>query len=340
MTPIEEVAANIYRMEIPLPGNPLKAVNSYVVMDSGRNLIVDTGLNRKECMDAMQAGLKALNVDLEQTDFFVTHLHADHFALVPRLVADSRTIYFNRPDAESAARGGVWARMAEYACANGFSEEESRKALERHPGHRHGSALNHALTLLDGGEILFIGGYAFTCISTPGHTRGHMCLYEPDRRILLSGDHILEDITPNIQSWSDEMQPLRSYLANLDKIHELDVDIVLPGHRRIFTRCRKRIEELKHHHKVRLEEVFEILAKGPRSAYDTASEMTWDINCKSWQDFPVAQKWFATGEALAHLKYLVEEGRLVREQRNGQFMFGRAGAVAGRSQRDDSAERA
>lgn len=321
MTHIQEVADNIHRMAIPLPGNPLKAVNSYVIKDSGRNLIVDTGLNRNECMEAMQSGLKALKVDLEETDFFVTHLHADHFALVPGLVADARTIYFNRLDAESAARGGVWDRMAEYACQNGFSIEESQRALERHPGHRHGSNLNHALTLLDGGEILSIGDYAFTCISTPGHTRGHMCLYEPNRKILISGDHILEDITPNIQSWSDEVQPLRSYLANLDEIYKLNVDIVLPGHRRIFTHCRMRIEELKYHHQVRLEEVLTIVGKGPRNAYGTASEMTWDINCKSWEDFPVAQKWFATGEALAHLKYLVEDQKLVRERIGGQFVF-------------------
>ncbi len=325
MTLIEEVAANIFRMEIPLPGSPLKAVNSYVIMDSGRNLIVDTGLNRDECMQAMQSGLKALTVDLEETDFFVTHLHADHYALVPRLVADSRTIYFNRPDAENAAGGGIWKRMAEYARANGFSEEESREALERHPGHRHGATLNKTLTLLDGGEILSIADYAFTCISTPGHTRGHMCLYEPERKILLSGDHILEDITPNIQSWSDERQALRSYLGSLDEIYKLDVDIVLPGHRRVFTHCRKRINELKAHHLVRLEEVLAILKNGPLNSYETASRMTWDINCRSWEEFPVAQKWFATGEALAHLKYLVEEGKAVREKIGGQFVFRVAG---------------
>ena len=321
MTHIEEVADNIHRMEIPLPGSPLTAVNSYVIMDSGRNLIVDTGLNRSECMDAMQAGLKALNVDLAESDFFITHLHADHWALVPRLVAQGRTIYFNRPDAESAVRGGVWDRMGEYARANGFSEEESQKALSMHPGQRHGSTLNHPLELLDGGETLAISDYEFTCISTPGHTRGHMCLYEPNKKILLSGDHILEDITPNIQSWSDETQPLRSYLANLDKVSELDVDVVLPGHRRIFTHFKKRIDELKEHHRVRLEEVFAILEQGPRNAYDTASDMSWDIKCESWLDFPVAQKWFATGEALAHLKYLMEEGRVVREEENGQFVF-------------------
>lgn len=95
---------------------------------------------------------------------------------------------------------------------------------------------------------------------------------------------------------------------------------MLPGQRGIFTRSRKRIEKLRHHHKV-LEGVFDILAKGQRRAHDTASEMTCDINCKSWQDFPVAQEWFATGETLAHLKYLVEEGRIVRERIKGQFLF-------------------
>jgi glyoxylase-like metal-dependent hydrolase (beta-lactamase superfamily II) len=141
---------------------------------------------------------------------------------------------------------------------------------------------------------------------------GHICLYESDKKILISGDHILIDITPNIQCWSDDQNPLKSYLESLDKVYQLEVDLALPGHRRLIKNHKQRIEELKNHHNNRLDEVLSILAQAPMSAYQIASLMTWDIVCESWDQFPVAQKWFATGEALSHLKYLEEEGKVLR----------------------------
>jgi glyoxylase-like metal-dependent hydrolase (beta-lactamase superfamily II) len=142
---------------------------------------------------------------------------------------------------------------------------------------------------------------------------GHTCLYEPNKKILVAGDHILIDITPNIQCWSDKDNHLKHYLASLDKVHKLQVDLVLPGHRRLIDNHRARIEELKKHHAGRLDEVLAILNNGPMSAYAIASQMTWDIDCERWDQFPVAQKWFATGEALAHLRYLEEEKKVIRQ---------------------------
>jgi glyoxylase-like metal-dependent hydrolase (beta-lactamase superfamily II) len=122
----------------------------------------------------------------------------------------------------------------------------------------------------------------------------------------------LIDITPNIQCWSDTANPLKDYLASLDKVHRLQIDLVLPGHRRLIGNAKARIDELKEHHAHRLNEVLTILNKGPLSAFQTASHMTWDIDCENWDQFPVAQKWFALGEAISHLRYLEEEGRIVR----------------------------
>lgn len=318
---IEEILPAIYRIEIPLPGNPLKAVNSYIIKDNGRNLIIDTGLNRDECMVAMEMGLVELKVRLKETDYFITHLHADHFGLVSRLATPEARVYFNRPDAEAHARGGVWDRMREHALLHGFPGEEMESALHRHPGYRYGSNLDMNLTLLQGGDTLTVGPYTLRCIETPGHTRGHMCLYEPEHKFLFSGDHILGDITPNIQSWSDDVHPLRNYLASLDKIARLEVDLVLPGHRGIFRDCRGRIRTLKHHHRVRADEILVILKQGPQSAYRVASRMKWDIECDSWKDFPMAQKWFATGEALAHLQYLEEVGILTKCLHDGKLIY-------------------
>ena len=89
---IEEVLPNLFRIEIPLPKNPLKAVNSYVIKSSERNLIIDTGFNQEECESAMQTGLRKLEIDLRKTDFFITHLHDDHIGLVPKLATDNSKI--------------------------------------------------------------------------------------------------------------------------------------------------------------------------------------------------------------------------------------------------------
>jgi glyoxylase-like metal-dependent hydrolase (beta-lactamase superfamily II) len=62
---IEEIVTNLYKIEIPLPESPLKSVNSYVIKSQGRNLIIDTGMNREECLNAMMAGLKELAVRIE-----------------------------------------------------------------------------------------------------------------------------------------------------------------------------------------------------------------------------------------------------------------------------------
>jgi glyoxylase-like metal-dependent hydrolase (beta-lactamase superfamily II) len=203
--------------------------------------------------------------------------------------------------------------MIKYAGLNGFPEDQLRAALQNHPGHKFASDWIPELNILGDDDIIAVGHYRFRCIETPGHTPGHICLYEPDEKILIAGDHILGDITPNIQCWSDNTNPLKQYLASLDKVFDLEVELVLPGHRRLFRNYKERIEELRVHHKNRLDEVHHILTGGPNTAFQLASNMTWDIECDSWEQFPVAQKWFATGEAIAHARYLEAQNEVVRK---------------------------
>ncbi len=309
----EEILPGLFRNKIPLPESPLKYLNSYVIRDSARSLIVDTGLNRKECLEAMHRGLAALGIDLSKSDIFITHLHADHFGLVSKLVTDSTDILFSRPEKELMESWEGFGAMVDYAALNGFPENQLKAALDKHPGAKFGSDWVPELKVLDDGDDVDVGAYHFKCVTTPGHTLGHTCLYEPDKKILLAGDHILGDITPNIQCWSDRANPLKHYLASLDKTDKLQIDLVLPGHRSLIDNPTGRIGELKKHHVRRLNEVLTILKKGPMNAFQIASHMTWDIVCESWEQFPVAQKWFATGEALSHIRYLEEEGRIVRK---------------------------
>jgi glyoxylase-like metal-dependent hydrolase (beta-lactamase superfamily II) len=310
----EEVLPNLFRNKIPLPDSPLKYLNSYIIKDPARSLIIDTGLNRKECLEAMQKGLDSLGIDLAKSDIFITHLHADHFGLVSKLATASTNIFFSRPDKELMESWEGFGAMAKYAAQNGFPENELKAAIDKHPGAKYGSDWMPELKVLDDGDVIDVGAYHFKCVATPGHTMGHTCLYEPNKKILVAGDHILIDITPNIQCWSDTDNHLKHYLASLDKVHKLQVDFVLPGHRRLIDNHRARIAELKKHHALRLDEVLAILQKGSMSAFEVAAHMSWDIDCERWDQFPVAQKWFATGEALAHLRYLEEEAKVVRKR--------------------------
>jgi len=320
---IEEIQPNLFRVEVPLPNSPLKFLNSYVIRSSDRNLIVDTGLNRKECLDAMHSGLQALGIELKKTDFFITHLHADHFGLVSKLATSTSRVFFNRPERELIEASGWWERMVAYAARNGFPENELQAAIRSHPGREFASEWVPEISVLQDGDEIHAGSYFFKCVSTPGHSLGHTCLYEPNKKILVAGDHILIDITPNIQCWSDDHNPLQNYLASLDKVNKMEINLVLPGHRRLITDHKTRIAELKEHHQRRLKEVISILGSDPQTAYQVASRMTWDLDCDSWEEFPRAQKWFATGEAIAHLRYLQRKGLIVRKDEGAVTRFTR-----------------
>jgi glyoxylase-like metal-dependent hydrolase (beta-lactamase superfamily II) len=306
----EEILPNLFRLKIPLPESPLRYLNSYVIKDADRSMIIDTGLNRKECLEAMMTGLHKVGIDLKKTDIFITHLHADHFGLVTKLTTDLSHVYFSRPERELMESWEGFDVMMVYAGKNGFPENELQLALDKHPGTKYGSDWIPEMKLLDDADAIHVGDYHFKCIATPGHTMGHVCLYEPRKKLLIAGDHILIDITPNIQCWSDTQNPLKHYLASLDKVARLEVDLVLPGHRRLIRNQNVRIAELKEHHAHRLNEVLAILEEAPLNAFQVASRMTWDIKADSWDKFPVAQKWFATGEAISHLRLLEEEGSL------------------------------
>ena len=318
---IEEVGTDLYKIEIPLPKNPLKALNSYAIKSPERNLIIDTGWNQQECMDAMQAGLNELEIDIRKTDFFVTHLHTDHLGLVSSLVTDTSTIYFNQPDGDRIKSGIFLDDLMNLARLNGFPEKELQRVPHTHPGFKFRSKGPLSFHILKEGDTLRISDYVFYCVETPGHSKGHMCLYEPSKKIFVAGDHILGDITPTITLWSDEWNPLKEYLESLDKVYQLDIKLVLPGHREIFRDPKERIQELKDHHQKRLDEIIAILGESRKNAFQVASRMTWDIAYDSWDLFPVSQKWFATGEAISHLKYLEEKGVIRKEMRQHKIIY-------------------
>ncbi|MDR1686781.1 MAG: MBL fold metallo-hydrolase [Desulfovibrio sp.] len=330
----EEAAPGIYRIEVPLPQNPLKMLNAYLVRGERRHLLVDTGFNRRECKEALFGALDALGVRPGAFDLFITHMHADHCGLAADLAAAPGTVvYAGKVDGESINRlldGAAFRRfllrdMARHGCDAGLLKELETK----HPGIQYGPSGKVAFTAVGEGDTLVYGASTLRVLLVPGHTPGHMVLFDAQRGILIAGDLILGDITPNISRRPEMPDSLGAYLDSLDKVEKLNAALTLPGHRSLVRDTAKRIGELRAHHARRLAEVRSILEGRTATAAEVAPEMTWSIRGTAWAEFPAPQKWFAINEALAHLDHLAVLGIVVREEAGDLTRFrlsGKAGA--------------
>lgn len=316
----------IYRIYVPLPQNPLKNLNSYIVKTDDRNLIIDTGFNRSECLEALLDGLKELNIDMNKTDIFLTHLHSDHVGLVNKIITENSKIYMGRVDYEFLSlslKGVNWSKAEKRFEEEGFPKEIALRLQESNQARKFAPEKLFEAILLEDGEDFTIGNLKFNVIYTPGHTPGHMCLYMKNEKILFSGDHILFDITPNITSWIGVEDSLKNYLNSLEKIKKFKIEKTLPGHRGEYNEVYTRIDDIIKHHHERLNDILTILKEQNKemSAYEIAPFMKWNLRGKPWSEFPDNQKWFAMGETLSHLDYLLNAKKIKRYKSGTEPVF-------------------
>ena len=320
----EQLGKNLWRLDIALEGSPLKNLNSYLITGS-ESLLIDTGFRQPGCMEAMERELAAVGVDRSRMDIFCTHLHSDHVGLAPELIAPGRRIFISSIDGPRLPGYGddsVWEAMYREYMENGFNEAEIAALRLCNPAQNAAPKPYDRYTWLEDGHVLRYGGRTLECIHTPGHTPGHLCLFDREEGILFSGDHVLFHITPNICRWTGVEDSLGDYLTSLNRVNALPVRRVLPAHRVEMDNLSRRIEELKGHHQVRLDSALDIVRRSPGlTAYDIAGCMAWSIRCRSWADFPVTQKFFAVGEALAHLDHLEVRGLLRRTRRENKIVY-------------------
>lgn len=307
---------DIYKIPVVLPNNPLKVLNSYVIKSGEETLIIDTGFRQPECYEALTHGLKELDVDMNRATLFLTHLHSDHVGLTNDIVTNKTRILMNIHDynyLKNEHSGDFWPWMEEKFYHEGLSRDLIKLQRKVSPARAYAPQyLFHAETV-DDMDTFTVGTYTFRCIWTPGHTPGHTCLYIEDLHILFSGDHILFDITPNITMWRNVPDSLGDYLKSLVKINQLDIDLCLPGHRNNDMNVYERIRQIQAHHDKRIAQTLSIIEQEPGlNACEIGARMTWSMRGKNWEEFPIQQKWFATGETISHLDYLIERGKIYR----------------------------
>ena len=314
---IEELYKNIYRIGVPLPGNPLKELNSYFIKGKESDLLIDTGFRREPCRKALQEGLDELGSDPARRDVLLTHLHSDHSGLADLMVDKSRRVYIHEKDLALLRRFRSttipefrYVRFIE----EGFTKTDLDEMFRTNPAMTEAmdSTACSFVPLRDGDPVP-AGDFTLKTLFVPGHTPGNCMFYLQDEQILFSGDHVLFDITPNITYWPGVADSLGDYISSLKKYRDLPVSMTLPGHRQTGT-YRERVESLLEHHARRLSEAYAIVKENPGlNACEIAGLMKWKIRAASWETFPVVQKWFAVGECLSHLDYHMQRGRLRAE---------------------------
>jgi len=322
---IEQILKDIFIIKVPLPGNPLKNINSYYIKGKYKNLLIDTGFNTQVCYDALKQGLDKLKVDMKNTDIFLTHLHADHVGLAGLIASNNTRIYISETDKKILVQlfeDEYWNTMNKRFLTLGFSKKELEENKSKNPISTYLPPKQTEYTIIKDDFEIDLGNYKFKSIETPGHTPGHMCLFDEEHKILFSGDHIIFDITPNITSWIGIDNSLGLFIENLKKIKKLDIETTLSAHRKPIGNCHHRIDELIQHHMERLNEVYQIVKNSQGiTTYEVASKMTWSIRAKNWSEFPITQKWFAVGEASSHLEYILCEGTVKRELIDGKYLY-------------------
>lgn len=301
---LEELGIKRIRLDLPFR---LNHVNCFLAEGKDGYVVIDTGLHNETTVKHWSQVLQ----DKEISDIYITHYHPDHFGYAGGLQKKHQArLSMSKVDAENVL--SAWDEnflnqlLANYKrCA--IPEEVGQAMLDNTvsfvPLVTPYPTIDYYFKERDRVQI---GRYEYEILFTPGHSDGLITFYNKEKGVLLSTDHILPRITPNISYWfHGDDNPLATYIQSLDKIRALDAQYVIPSHGDPFYDANKRIDEIKAHHKERLSLLLD-LVKERETVYEL---------CQGLFDFELTihETRFAIGETIAHLEYLRHLGEIDRE---------------------------
>jgi glyoxylase-like metal-dependent hydrolase (beta-lactamase superfamily II) len=315
LPPVERVRPGLWSIPVPIPNNPLRYVLVYAFETDKGPYLVDAGWNTDDCFDVLCRGLTQAGFDIANVQgVLVTHIHPDHYGLAGRIreasgawvalhPADAALVHDRYEEPEDLID-----RVAALLRRTGAPDDEVQSLQRASMPVLPFVVATHPDILLEDGDKPEVPGWDLVAIWTPGHTPGHLCVYERTLRLMLSGDHVLPRITPNISVSPQTPNPLADYLQSLVKVGEYDAEEVLPAHEHRFVGLKARVDELVRHHEERFVEITNVIRGGCDTAWDITANMHWS---RPWDRIGGFMRRAALGEALAHIRVL-EQRRVVR----------------------------
>ena len=318
LPPVEQVRPGLWSIPVPIPNNPLRYVLVYAFESDQGVTLVDAGWNTDDAWQALNDGLATAGGSMSDvTGVMVTHIHPDHYGLAGR-IRETSGAWIGLHPADTALleeryveTDDLVSRMTELLAVSGVPTESLPDLASASMEIR--SLVHMALPdrSVEDGDAIGVPGWDLTAIWTPGHSPGHLCLVDHTAGLLLSGDHVLPRITPNISFHSQQFpNPLGDYLDSLMKIGLLNPEEVLPAHEYRFSGLRARTDQLIAHHEERCREIEAALAIEPGiSCWELTLDLTWS---RPFAEIPPFMQRAANGETLAHLVLLESRGRVHR----------------------------
>jgi glyoxylase-like metal-dependent hydrolase (beta-lactamase superfamily II) len=327
-TDIVEIVPGIFRTQLPIDLPGLGHVNMYVLEDERGVAVVDPGMPGRESFHALESRLKDMGIPLRRVhSVLVTHSHPDHYGGAGRLRKDfgAEIIAHRRfrlwwdpkeppdvdvedvPDIPNVRPNGKTPWGGE-----GYNIPWRRHTqLRMHAKFPKIFGVPHPNRRVDEGDRITLAKREWLAVHTPGHTEDHLCLFDPDSGVLISGDHVLPSITPHISGMTKAVDPLAEFFSSLDKVGELgsQMKLALPAHGNPFTNVVERVQDIKDHHVERLEKLRSIGDEFDRPA--TVMEIAGHLFSAR------AQGPMADSETFAHLEHLRIAGEFSVREKDG-----------------------
>ncbi len=293
------------------------------LIDRKPRTLIDCGPNTRRAREALERGLADLGFsyrDIERV--VITHAHADHFGQAARVLEESGASLVLHPLEWPKVQSGYrfFGERLEVFRLAGMPKGHiqmlsAADSIER----RHILPLDEARPSFasDGDDLPFADGN-MVLMHMPGHSPGHLCVYDPAERLYFSGDHLLRDITPNPlieakEGSGEHEHTLKQYLATLDRLYDLEIDLVLPAHGPFIEDHRVVIDLAREHHRQRAMLISRLLDGREMTVYELVREV--------FEDLHPTNLFLAVSEVLAHLDTLCDEGRVEVREKDGRWAF-------------------
>jgi glyoxylase-like metal-dependent hydrolase (beta-lactamase superfamily II) len=305
---LSEVAAGVFELRLPIPFED-GLVNVFLFVDGAEADLLDCGMNSDESVAEIKQAMEHLGAKRLRR-LVVTHIHPDHYGAAGSLAGEGMAdLYIHRLEVPLVHPRYVELEqlvkeVRTYLLVNGVPEDESEVLSNSQRALSQVVKTAEPSVQLDGAESLPMGRRRLRVEWTPGHSPGHICLYDREDELLFAGDTLLPDLSPNIglhpQSTPD---PLHEYLDGLRRLAAYEPKLILPSHGRPFTDAPARVKVLEAHHKRRLDQIVEIVGHGKETGWEVALEL-WGPRENFYE------KRLALQEALAHLQALAVDSRV------------------------------